>query len=237
MHAQSNNWPTWAIDVVNDAGNALLVPAAGALAQYAWETIEGLDHVLSDEAVVLVEQELALGGGLRLVGYVWWAMMVKDGARWDFKDQINTELRASIMLGDNEGCDWYEYSMPGNIFYAYVGRVAGFSELEIRAGAVYAQQTDPENDPALNDWFGLDQASDQAALEVGFQMYTAVGRSPSESVLMAAFKTALTAKKSGLAHMPAPVVAYESPFPIGPNGSEFPLRYFDGVNCIGFLGE
>jgi RHS repeat-associated protein len=39
MHTQCNGWPTWAIDFLNDAGNALLSPAAGRLAEHALATI------------------------------------------------------------------------------------------------------------------------------------------------------------------------------------------------------
>ena len=131
--------------------------------------------------------------------------MVKDGARWDFKDQINREFyteynpKTGIILCDvDEECRWYEFSMPGNIFYAYVGRVAGFGEWDLRTGAIYAQQVDPQNDPALNDWLlGLDQASDQAALELGFMMYDLTQGASDEVTVRDAFKTALLIHKDG----------------------------------------
>jgi hypothetical protein len=105
---------------------------------------------------------------LRGTAGLWWANMVKDGARWDFKDALVARPKGpgrSIMLCGTDECGWLEYSMPGNIFYSYVGRVSGFSEFEIRAGAIYAQQTDPENVWWLNTWYELDQATDVAALE------------------------------------------------------------------------
>jgi len=243
MHAQSNGWPVSpGIASLVHPSNILLEDAASHyLAERVLEEIGLAGHGLTKQDLAGIRRELALGGGLRVVGYLWWKEMVKDGARWDFKDRIRKRLGDSIMLCDDEICDWYERSMPGNIFYAYVGRVAGFSEFELRAGAVYAQQRDPQNNPLTNNWpwpiFGLDQASDQAAIELGFQMYNIVRRSPSELVLMAAFKTALRAKKFRLQHMPEPTKPYASPFPTGPNGPEFPLGYFDGVNGIGFFGE
>jgi hypothetical protein len=134
------------------------------------------------------------------------------------------------------------FSMPGNILYAYVGRVVGFTEFEIRAGAVYAQQKDPDNDPEKNDWqpwwspIGLDQATDVAALELGFQMYhLAHGRSNYQTV-MNAFRIALKQNKSRLAHSPEPAELFIPTVPIGLDGPEFPLRSFDGKNGIGFFG-
>lgn len=172
--------------------------------------------------------------------------MVKDGARWDFKDQIKVKLGDSIVLCDIRACRWYEYSMPGNIFYAYVGRVAGFSEWDIRIGAIYAQQIDPENDPALNDWLGLnrwglglDQASDQAALELGFIMYNLTQGASDEITVRYAFKTALLIHKDRLAVGQIPTEPYIlcPSIPIGPDGPEFPLRHFDGTNVMGWMGE
>jgi hypothetical protein len=173
---------------------------------------------------------------------LWWAGMVGDGLRWDFKDQIEdpeTGPGESIILCDIGECRWYEYSMPGNIFYAYVGRVAGFSEWDIRAGAIYAQQRDPENDPALNDWLlGLDQASDQAALELGFMMYNLTYGAADEITVRYAFKTALLVHKDRLAQGSEPLPPYfTTNFPMGPDGPAFPLGHFDGTNIMGWMGE
>jgi len=148
------------------------------------------------------------------------------------------------MLCDVETCDWYEASMPGNIFYAYVGRAAGFSEFELRAGAVYAQQVDPENNQDTNDWpkldrlvWHLDQSTDQAAISLGFQAYNISRGSSNPSVVTNAFKIALKQNKYLLQHSLEPVESYEVTVPIGPNGPEFPLKRFDGTNGIGMFGE
>jgi hypothetical protein len=202
---------------------------------------------VTEEGKAWIARELAVGGSLRVVGYLWWKEMVKDGARWDFKDQIKRQPPRgpgeSIMLCESEAdCDWYEYSMPGNIFYAYVGRVVGFTEFEIRAGAIYAQQKDPENDPEKNDWqpwwspIGLDQATDVAALELGFQMYHLAKGSSNYQTVLNAFRIALKQNKSKLAQSSEPFITYNVPYPIGLDGPEFPLRFFDGTNGIGFFG-
>jgi hypothetical protein len=128
--------------------------------------------------------------------------------------------------------------MPGNIFYAYVGRAAGFSEWDIRVGAVYAQLRDPENDPALNDWLlGLDQATDQAALEVGFETYDLTHGALGEATLRNAFKTALAHHRDRLAAGGESSESYTPKFPIGPDGQEFPLGFFDGTNVMGWMGK
>jgi hypothetical protein len=152
MAAQSSRWPTWpGIGNVMSTSNATLDSAIHQTATALWEKA-ATDSDITEQGKRWIAGELAVGGGFRVVGYVWWKEMVKDKARWDFKHQILTGPGRSIILCEHEICDWYEYSMPGNIFYAYIGRVAGFSEAELRAGAVYAQQTDPNNDPSKNDW-------------------------------------------------------------------------------------
>jgi hypothetical protein len=126
--------------------------------------------------------------------------------------------------------------MSGNIFYSYVGRVSGFSEFEIRSGAIYAQQTDPENVWWLNTWYGLDQATDVAALELGFELYDLTGGTASEDFLRMHFKYLVRMYRDRLSHTNEPTEPYFTEFPIGLDGPEFPLRYFDDRNCLGIFG-
>jgi RHS repeat-associated protein len=244
MHYQSNHWPVqWGISLLNAIGryydpssgwlvDSVVLSLAKNLRTYIpWNWDE---HSYRNDIATLAYTGSSL----------WWAGMVKDGARWDFKDQINREFykeynkEGGIILCDVSECRWYEFSMPGNIFYAYVGRVAGFGEWDLRAGAVYAQQADPQNDPALNDWLlGLDQASDQAALELGFMMYDLTQGASDEVTVRDAFKTALLTHKDRLAAGQIPIEPYMPKYPIGRDGQEFPLRHFDGTNCMGWMGE
>ena len=70
--------------------------------------------------------------------------LVKDRAKWDFKHRIRAELRAdSIVLRHTEGYRWYEYSVPGNIHYGFIGRAAGFSGSLLHGGAGVAEIMDP----------------------------------------------------------------------------------------------
>ena len=50
---------------------------------------------------------------------------------------------AITFFDNNEGYRWYEYSVPGNIFYGYIGSAAGFIGLMLHAGASLAEVTDP----------------------------------------------------------------------------------------------
>jgi hypothetical protein len=231
MHHQSTHWPVrGGIATLNLVGHQYNYPS-GVIAPGVVSTvlIDALTLYIPGRAYALSAHSAAL---------VWWAKMVGDGLRWDFKDDIQAKLGDSILLCDHKECKWYERSMPGNIFYAYVGRVAGFGELDIRFGAIYAQQRDPENDPALNDWFlGLDQASDQAAIELGFEMYGLTRGSSNETAVRDAFKTALGHHGDRLAAGSEPTSFIAPEFPVGPDGPRFPLGHFDGTNVLGWLGQ
>jgi len=69
--------------------------------------------------------------------------LVKDRAKWDFKHRIDKELGRSIVLRHTGGYRWYEYSVPGNIHYGFVGRAAGFSGSLLHSGAGIAEIVDP----------------------------------------------------------------------------------------------
>ena len=71
--------------------------------------------------------------------------LVKDRAKWDFKHDIEDVLGRdhSIVLRHKGEPHWYEYSVPGNINFGFVGRAAGFSGLLLHTGAGWAEVTDP----------------------------------------------------------------------------------------------
>jgi RHS repeat-associated protein len=72
-----------------------------------------------------------------------WILLVKNKAMWDPKHQIRYELGRSIVLGHANGYRWYEYSVPGNIHYSFVGRAVGFSGSALHGGAGFAEIIDP----------------------------------------------------------------------------------------------
>ena len=74
---------------------------------------------------------------------VAWILLVKDRAKWDPKHRIQDELGKSIVLRHKNGYRWYEWSVPGNIHYAFVGRAAGFSGFALHGGAAFAEIIDP----------------------------------------------------------------------------------------------
>jgi RHS repeat-associated protein len=77
-----------------------------------------------------------------------WTWLVKDQAKWDFKHDIRDFLRVrgdqgGIVLRSPGNPGWYEFSVPGNIFYGFVGRAAGFPGELLHGGASVAEALDP----------------------------------------------------------------------------------------------
>jgi len=105
---------------------------------------------------------LMSGGGLspgslnlvdKLRAGIGWIYLVKDKAKWDFKHNIKANLNSESFIFQHEGgYDWYEYSMPGNIFYGFIGRSAGFSAEALHFGAGYAEVTDPAHKDRGESW-------------------------------------------------------------------------------------
>ena len=134
--------------------------------------------------------------------YIAWILLVKDRVKWDFKHGIRAELDDSIVLRHEGGYRWYEFSVPGNVFYAFVGRSAGFSGFKLHAGASVAEVIDPahasdaccleiceagliELDQCISlgcyyinpDWWqtGFDEPGDWQNVEFGIQLFNAYG--------------------------------------------------------------
>jgi len=201
----------------------------------------------------LGEGARALELALRGIAAYEWRELVKDGARWDFKDQIYDRLTGSedekktIMLCHTGGCEWFEYSVPGNIHYGYVGRAAGFSSDTLHFGASVAEIIDPAHRAEvqrLGKWFvnvplnvclfdfelsgiyvnfewwhaGFDDPTDYAAVELGSELFDAARY----SVHWEGFEALLQSYSSRLMHMPAPAEPYSNP------AWPYPSGYFDG---------
>jgi RHS repeat-associated protein len=73
-----------------------------------------------------------------------WASLVRDRHRWDFKHRIRSELQSEVIVfHTTDGTPFAaEYSVPGNIFYGYVGHSI-FSGEALHLGAGWAEFTDP----------------------------------------------------------------------------------------------
>lgn len=118
-----------------------------------------------------------------------WRALVNHKARFDFKNHIldkpagahcpdlncNPGEHGTITLcpgaGSPQNC--YESDLPGNVFYALIGRLAGFSELTLQLGSQLAELTDlprPPVRPAIT-W---DSPEDTAAIHLGFSLGAAL---------------------------------------------------------------
>jgi hypothetical protein len=96
---------------------------------------------------------LAGAGALHAGSLYVFGQQVKNGARWDFKDEIGIQMGQGITLCTSGGCfDDVEYSVPGNIFFAYIGLASGFTWWEIKAGAAWAESNDPSHNPNSSEY-------------------------------------------------------------------------------------
>ncbi|MFM9946762.1 MAG: DUF4157 domain-containing protein [Saprospiraceae bacterium] len=101
-----------------------------------------------------------------------WKSLVNHGARYDFK--AHTMRRPSTANCPEEECldtvtlcpgsgmiNCYLTDLPGNLFYALLGKYAGFSELTLQLGSQLAQLT------GTGAW---DPPQDTSAIKVGFSL-------------------------------------------------------------------
>lgn len=188
---------------------------------------------------------VALGGSVVYVdALLQFRAQVKNGARWDFKDEIGFKLGPGITLCTSAGCNpEIEYSVPGNIFFGYIGRASGFTGLELQAGAGWAEWTDlahDENSPEYSDpypydnvkdaieiglsrprlWRLGDEQSDHEAVTLGILLWDRFGA----NITLAQFRNMLGSKISQFASCPA------NPWPVQvetANNWPYPIGYFN----------
>jgi RHS repeat-associated protein/uncharacterized repeat protein (TIGR01451 family) len=84
----------------------------------------------------------------QLAGALKWVALVADHCRWDFKHSIRAQLGYDIVLqhigpGDVAGKSWHDYSVPGNIYFGWMGMAVGLSERSLHYGAGIAEVVDP----------------------------------------------------------------------------------------------
>jgi len=124
----------------------------------------------------------ALGIPPKALAYWVWIEMVKTGAPWDFKEPIFYRWPGFEWGGENIRmcCGWYWYEAVANIHYGYVGRAAGFTDFELKAGAGAAQYLEHRN----AEWYReriaegevgwhtyYDEPEDQAGIQIGLDLY------------------------------------------------------------------
>lgn len=66
-----------------------------------------------------------------------------------------------------ENC--YQSDLPGNLFYALIGRHVGFSELTLQLGSQFAELTDLPR-PPIRPVITWDTPDDTAAISLGFRL-------------------------------------------------------------------
>jgi len=97
----------------------------------------------------------------KATAYAYWTSLVKNNARWDFKQKIKQvfEKRTAdkgesifLSLGDGSCGKWFDRSVPGNIHYGYIGLAAQFMEIEIHGGASVADIFDPNRVKTPDPW-------------------------------------------------------------------------------------
>lgn len=163
---------------------------------------------------------------------------MKNGARWDFKDEIGIKLGPGITLCAGGACYRdIEYSVPGNIHFAYIGGAAGFFGVEIQLGAGVAERFDPAHIPGSPEYVGpyegvvdfgptpLDPSTwnlgddplDHEAVTLGIQLW----QKYQDRLTRAQFESELSGYISRLArHAPlsepvSPDIAKDWPYPTG----------------------
>ena len=129
-----------------------------------------------------VMSDFALLGTLMASAALKWRALVNHGARFDFKAHILHFPRVgpcpddacppgevgivTLCPGGSSPQNCYESDLPGNIFYALIGRHVGFSELTLQLGSQLAELTDlPRPGRPAVTW---DSPEDTAAIHLGF---------------------------------------------------------------------
>jgi RHS repeat-associated protein len=135
--------------------------------------------------------------GWFLEGGLLWRALVRDKARYDFKHRIEEELGRTVLLRGNDGTPlWSEYSIPGNIFFGYIGSYVGFAGWMTHAGAGYAEAAAPAHEPIRNvcdrfylnpEWWKtfFDDPLDYHSVELGINLWRKYGETLNSEQLKA----------------------------------------------------
>jgi RHS repeat-associated protein len=110
--------------------------------------------------------------------YVLWMERVFKGRPCDYKDYIREKYGSLVRVGSRQ----FPFDIVANVNYGYIGRVAGFSAIELKVGAGAAQVVDNVVTPMLKgtapSWQNIgppatffDDPRDQAAIQIGIELY------------------------------------------------------------------
>jgi hypothetical protein len=121
----------------------------------------------------------ALGAGAKAVALAEFAARVRPGGEWDHKPLLQRELDfdrdeepGAGFYFPIEGNNQYEYNYEiwSNIHYGYIGMAAGFTEAELRAGAIAAD--------------GFEYVpSDDLSVQIGIELWEKYGSNLTEEDL------------------------------------------------------
>jgi len=99
-----------------------------------------------------------------------WKALVQTGAVYDFKNHPETMRNPrsllcpgcpnTITLCPSTGSDCFQTDVPGNLFYAHLGKFVGWTELVLQLGSQFAQLASSRWDPR----------EDTRAISVGFNL-------------------------------------------------------------------
>lgn len=131
--------------------------------------------------------------------YKRWYDLVKTGSDWDHKGPIRESH--GKWAYDAEQDRSYNYETWSNVHYGYVGRASGIDAWTLRAGAGAAQLMDGHSPPGYwerrSDKIGdadvlaaLDEAENQAAIDIGIRLWEELGENITEEDLMRALREA-----------------------------------------------
>jgi outer membrane protein OmpA-like peptidoglycan-associated protein len=185
VQAQETNLATLGIPSPTRSGAIVGQMAAGSTAQSA--AASALPSALRADPFHpgAVAADFAALATLMASAAFKWRALVNHGARFDFKAHIlhfpgvgpgcpdNTCPPGEVGIvtlcpGGSSPQNCYESDLPGNIFYALIGRHVGFSELTLQLGSQLAELTDlPRPGRPAVTW---DSPEDTAAIHLGFSL-------------------------------------------------------------------
>jgi hypothetical protein len=118
-------------------------------------------------------------GAKKAAKYAWFYTQVKNGGPWDLKNNVYKPYKNSgVMVSGNK----YDYDMPGNFHYGFVGAAADFDDLILHKAAGVAQERAGTSKPEYHCTYG-DDPKDFEFIRLGIALYNQVGLKVTEAAL------------------------------------------------------
>ena len=157
--------------------------AAGIKSEKAAAAAPGAALLADPLSPLAVSSDFLTLNGLIAAAALKWKSLVDHHARYDFKNHADsmdqphsthcpdpecppTEHGTITLCPGAASSNCYESDLPGNLFYAFIGRFIGWSELTLQLGSELAELTDlPRAGRPAITW---DSPEDTAAIHLGF---------------------------------------------------------------------